>query len=135
MKRLILIIMLLFVSLYASELEVTEFKKLANDYHAVINPIFDFDKQYCTAIKIEFPNCQLLALDQKIFKKEIINKNECYLYISHKEHELTFKTTQNRSVTVKVPRNGLIMGMVYYIKLEIKNVQNESTINNLNINK
>lgn len=133
MKKLILIIMLLFISLYSSELEVTEFKKLANDYHAVTNPVFDFDKQYCTAFKIEFSNCQLLSLDQKIFKKEIINENECYFYISHNEQKLTFKTTQNKSVTINVPKNGLIMGMVYYIKLEINH--NSSTNNSLNDNK
>ena len=80
MKKILLIIFLSSISIYASELKITEFNKLSNDYYAITNPVFDFDKQYCTALKVEFYNCQLLTLNQKVFKKKsLVKTNAIFL--------------------------------------------------------
>ncbi len=123
MKKILLVILLFFVSVCASELNKNKFVKLSNDYYAVTHPVFDFNRQYCTIIKIEYNNCQMITLNQKIFKKKIINNNECYFYISHNEDKITFNVDNHESITLNAPKNGFIMGVVYYIKLELDKIQ------------
>ena len=127
MKRLLLITML-FVTfeLFADGFKLIEFRKLPADFHAERNSVMDIDMEYCTALRVECDIPLELNLKQKIYKKENIDSNSSYFFVSHKEKLITFTATNHKSLTVDVPNDGLRKGVVFYVRLEsIKIVESE----------
>ena len=124
MKRLLLITML-FVTfeLFADGFKLIEFRKLPADFHAERNSVMDIDMEYCTALRVECDIPLELNLKQKIYKKENIDSNSSYFFVSHKEKQITFTATNHKSLTVDVPNEGLQRGVVFYVRLESREIK------------
>lgn len=118
MRKLFIVFMLILVGcLFANEFKLIEFRKLAADFHAEMNSVEDMDREYCTALKVELDTPIDLDLKQKVYKKEKINANSFYFFVTHKEQQITFTAPQYQPLTVNVPDEGLKKGVVYYVKL------------------
>ena len=120
MRKLFIVFMLILVGcLFANEFKLIEFRKLAADFHAEMNSVEDMDREYCTALKVELDTPIDLDLKQKVYKKEKINANSFYFFVTHKEQQITFTAPQYQPLTVNVPNEGLKKGVVYYVNIEI----------------
>jgi len=119
MKKVFIICLLLIsIGLFANEFKLIEFRKLAADFHAEMNSVEDMDREYCSALKVELDTPVELDLKQKVYKKEKIDANSFYIFVTHKEKQITFTAPQYQPLTVNVPDEGLKKGVVYYVKLE-----------------
>lgn len=119
MKRLLLITLLFVaVGLFAKELRLIEFRRLPSDFHAERNSVMDIDKEYCTTLRVECDIPLDVNLKQKVYKKENIDSNSNYFFVSHKEKQITFTAPDHKQLTVDVPDNGLKRGVVFYVRLE-----------------
>jgi len=118
-KLFVLLILLLVLGLSANEFKLIKFRKLPADFHAERNSVEDMDREYCTALKVECDKAIDLDLKQKVYKKEKIDSNVYYFFVTHKEKQITFKAPKFNPLTVDVPTEGLKKGVVYYVNLEI----------------
>ena len=114
MKK-ILIFTLLFVTfgLFANEFKLIEFRKLPADFHAERNSVTDIDLEYCAALRVECDIPIDINLKQKVYKKDKIDSNSNYFFVSHKEKQITFSSPKYESLTVNVPTQGLKKGVVF----------------------
>jgi len=112
------LILFLAIGLNGMNFKVNKFEKLLSDFQAEESPVYDLRMNYCTVLRVESEVKTGLTLGQKVYKKIIINPGEYYFYISAHEDEITFKAPNYNSKTIKVPRKGLKMGKVYYVRLE-----------------
>jgi len=119
MKKLF-ILTLLFVTfgLFANEFKLIEFRKLPADFHAERNSVSDIDMEYCTALRVECDVPLELNLKQKVYKKEKIDSNSYYFFVSHKEKQIIFTAPDHKQLIVAVPIDGLKKGVVFYVRLE-----------------
>jgi len=104
-------------SLFAMRFEVEEFRKLPADFKAEMEPITDMDMNYCSVLKVEVDRPLDLSLKQKVYKKEDIDEDEFYFYVSSREDNITFQAPHFVSLTVDVPKGGLKIGATYYVHL------------------
>jgi len=118
-KILVVLLILLAFSLFANEFKLIEFRKLPADFHAERNSVQDMDREYCTALKVELNIPIDLILKQKVYKKEKIDANSFYFFVTHKEKQITFTAPKFDPITVDVPKDGLKKGVVFYVNLEV----------------
>ncbi len=104
-------------SLFALRFELEEFRKLSADFKAESEPITDMDMNYCSVLKVEVDRPIDLSLKQKIYKKENIDEDEFYFYVSSREDNITFQAPHFVPLTVDVPKGGLKIGTTYYVRL------------------
>lgn len=104
-------------SLFAMRFELEEFRKLSADFKAEMEPITDMDMNYCSVLKVEVDRPIDLSLKQKIYKKENIDEDEFYFYVSSREDHITFQAPNFVPLTVDVPKRGLKIGTTYYVHL------------------
>jgi hypothetical protein len=104
-------------SLLAMRFELEEFRKLSADFKAEMEPITDMDMNYCSVLKVEVDRQIDLSLKQKIYKKENIDEDEFYFYVSSREDHITFQAPHFVPLTVDVPKGGLKIGTTYYVHL------------------
>jgi len=104
-------------SLFALRFELEEFRKLSADFKAEREPITDMDMNYCSVLKVEVDRPIDLSLKQKIYKKENIDEDEFYFYVSSREDHITFQAPHFVPLTVDVPKGGLKIGTTYYVQL------------------
>ena len=104
-------------SLLAMRFELEEFRKLPADFKAEMEPITDMDMNYCSVLKVEVDRPIDLSLKQKIYKKENIDEDEFYFYVSSREDHITFQAPHFVPLTVDVPKGGLKIGTTYYVHL------------------
>ena len=104
-------------SLFALRFELEEFRKLSADFKAEMEPITDMDMNYCSVLKVEVDRPIDLSLKQKIYKKENIDEDEFYFYVSSREDHITFQAPHFVPLTVDVPKGGLKIGTTYYVHL------------------
>ncbi|MCD6329031.1 MAG: PEGA domain-containing protein [Candidatus Cloacimonetes bacterium] len=104
-------------SLFAMRFELEEFRKLPADFKAEAEPITDMDMNYCSVIKVEVDKPINLSLKQKVYKKENIDEDEFYFYVSSREDNITFQAPRYVPLTVDVPKGGLKIGTTYYVRL------------------
>lgn len=104
-------------SLLAMRFELEEFRKLSADFKAEMEPITDMDMNYCSVLKVEVDRPIDLSLKQKIYKKENIDEDEFYFYVSSREDHITFQAPNFVTLTVDVPKAGLKIGTTYYVRL------------------
>ena len=114
----IFLLLFLVIGLNGMDFKVNEFRKLLSDFQAEQNPVLDLDKNYCSVLRVESDVKKGLSLSQKIYKKINIKPGEYYFYVSSREKNITFKALNYNSYTIDVPKKGLKMGQVYYIRLE-----------------
>lgn len=112
------LLLFLAIGLNGMDFKVNEFRKLLSDFQAEKDPVFDLDRNYCTVLRVETDVQNDLELSQKVYKKIVVKPGVYYFYISSRENQITFKAPNYNSHTVNVPKNGLSMGTVYYIRLE-----------------
>ena len=105
------------ISLFAMRFELEEFRKLPADFKAEMEPITDMDMNYCSVIKVEVDKPIDLSLKQKVYKKENIDEDEFYFYVSSREDNITFQSPHYVPLTVEVPKGGLKIGTTYYVRL------------------
>ena len=105
------------ISLFAMRFELEEFRKLPADFKAEMEPITDMDMNYCSVIKVEVDKPIDLSLKQKVYKKENIDEDEFYFYVSSREDNITFQSSRFVPLTVDVPKGGLKIGTTYYVRL------------------
>ncbi len=104
-------------SLFAMRFELEEFRKLPADFKAEMEPITDMDMNYCSVLKVEVDRPIDLSLMQKVYKKENIDEDEFYFYVSSREDNITFQAPHFVPLTVDVPKGGLKIGTTYYVRL------------------
>jgi len=104
-------------SLFAMRFELEEFRKLPADFKAEMEPITDMDMNYCSVLKVEVDKPLDLSLKQKIYKKENIDEDEFYFYVSSREDNITFHAPRYVPLTVDLPKGGLKIGTTYYVRL------------------
>ncbi|MBD3224642.1 MAG: PEGA domain-containing protein, partial [Caldithrix sp.] len=94
-------------------------------FKAEMEPVSDLDGNYCTVLRVESMAADDLNLEEKVYKKEMIDNNACYFYISARESEITFTAPQYEPITVKPPDNKFMLGKVYYVRLKSVPAQNK----------
>ncbi len=104
-------------SLFAMRFELEEFRKLSADFKAEMEPMADMDMNYCSVLKVEVDRPIDLSLMQKVYKKENIDEDEFYFYVSSREDNITFHAPHFVPLTVDVPKGGLKIGTTYYVRL------------------
>ena len=109
--------LILTTSLYALRFELDEFRKLPADFKAEMEPITDMDMNYCSVLKVEVDRPIDISLKQKVYKKENIDEDEFYFYISSGEDEITFQAPRFVALNVEAPKGGLKIGTTYYVRL------------------
>ena len=103
--------------IYAMRFELEGFRKLSADFKAEMEPITDMDMNYCSVLKVEVDRPIDLSLKQKIYKKENIDEDGFYFYVSSREDHITFQAPNFVPLTVDVPKGGLKIGTTYYVHL------------------
>ncbi len=130
--RIFLLITVVFSLLFSTQLfglqfELDEFRRLPADFKAEMEPITDMDMNYCSVLKVELDKPVDLSIKEKVYKKERINENEFYFYVSSREDEITFTAPHYVPFSMNV-EDKLKIGTTYYVKLNtIKDV--DVTIN------
>lgn len=122
-------LIMLFVSsnLIGMQFELDEFRRLRADFKAEMEPITDMDMNYCSVLKVEIDKPVDISIKQKVYRKERIDEDEYYFYVSSREDEITFSAAHYVPFTMDV-KNELKIGTTYYVKLNtIKDV--DVTIN------
>ncbi|MBN2018518.1 MAG: hypothetical protein JW794_10380 [Candidatus Cloacimonetes bacterium] len=109
--------LILTTSLYALRFELDEFRKLPADFKAEMEPITDMDMNYCSVLKVEVDRPIDISLKQKVYKKENIDEDEFYFYVSSGEDEITFQAPRFVALNVEAPKGGLKIGTTYYVRL------------------
>ncbi|HEX37743.1 MAG TPA: hypothetical protein ENG70_02650 [Candidatus Cloacimonetes bacterium] len=132
--RVLLISSILFIPLFSSQLfglqfELDEFRRLPADFKAEIEPMTDMDMNYCAVLKVELDKPVDLSIKEKVYKKEKIDENEYYFYVSSREDEITFAAPHYVPFVMDV-EDELKIGTTYYVKLNtIKDVNVTINVN------
>lgn len=130
--KVLLISAIFFILLFSSQLlglqfELDEFRRLPADFKAEMEPMTDMDMNYCAVLKVELDKPIDLSIKEKVYKKEKIDENEYYFYVSSREDEITFTAPHYVPFVMDV-EDQLKIGTTYYVKLNtIKDV--DVTIN------